>query len=153
MVELRFSDTAPVFRSNRYGVIDGSTEVFVDIVCRNAGPTPAWIFQQSIRVKVTDQVIQSATPYPTPELSEPRTTFQKFHQIHSLTRDMEPIVSKANIWCNGWATKTNHLQTYIYGVVKYRDAFNSHRKTWFGYSLLNGEILERIPNEAYNQNL
>jgi hypothetical protein len=153
IVELKLEGDEPIQR----GVLEDGTRrtcVRVGIVCRNAGPTPAWVYEQSVRVKITNQVIFSATKYPTPEMSEESPSRQVFYQIHPLTGDMDPIVSKAWICCEGWELKG--FQTYVYGYIKYRDAFASDRITWFGYSVQKGTLaryLERIPNAAYNKNL
>lgn len=52
---------------------------------------------------------------------------------------------------NRVSTEENGLHVYIFGVVRYRDAFNSCRETYFGYAVEGNKILERIPNEAYNK--
>jgi hypothetical protein len=128
------------------------THVHFDLVCTNAGATPAWIFEQSVCVEVTDRVIFSNTPYPTPEiLKSDGRHVQRFYQIWPVVKGDPPIQSRGTAKCKGWATRNNRLYTYIYGVVRYRDAFSPLRETYFGYVVTEDVALNRIPSEAYNK--
>jgi hypothetical protein len=73
------------------------------------------------------------------------------YEILPIARGDQPIVWHADIVGDGWATEENRLNIYIYGIVTYRDAFNSMRETYFGY-MVDGRKLERIPSDAYNKN-
>jgi hypothetical protein len=128
------------------------THVHFDLICTNAGTTPAWIFEQSVCVEVTDRVIFSNTPYPTPEILKPDGRHvQLFYQIWPVVKGDPPIQSRGTTKCKGWATRDNRLYTYIYGVVRYRDAFSPLRETYFGYVVTEDVTLNRIPSEAYNK--
>jgi hypothetical protein len=101
----------------------------------------------------------SDTPYPSPEfpgrgidgeLTFPQTTHGNY-EIIPIAKGDSPHVSNFDILGEGWATEDNGLNAYIYGIVRYRDAFESLRETYFGY-LVRGRNLERVPSDAYNKN-
>ena len=99
----------------------------------------------------------SDTPYPSPskfgriEGGIGQGVSHMSYEILPIAKDDSPIVWQTEIFGDGWATEENRLNTYIYGIVTYRDAFNSMRETYFGYRV-EGRRLERIPSDAYNKN-
>jgi hypothetical protein len=135
---------------------DGSenTGAVLDITCRNVGPTPAWVFEQYVTIELKNIVIASQSRYVSPRwLESPAgTTSQMNYRILPLYKDGEAYTWRAWIQCPGWATPRNELHSYIYGIVRYRDAFKSLRETYFGYWVNpNTNELQRIPNESYNK--
>jgi hypothetical protein len=127
------------------------TSATLKVILKNSGPTPAWIFEQFVRLEVIDKVIISEEVYPPPVFIGPGFITQTNYQILPITSAQEPFKWRADVQGDGWATDTNALHTYIYGIVRYRDAFSSYRETYFGYSVRSNGALERIPNEAYNK--
>lgn len=138
------------------GLVWGSgeqTQAVVELSIVNAGPTPAWVYEQWVQLKVSPEVIMSMNKYPSPQfplIGEGKSAHVNY-QIHPVTEGQEPIKWKAYVSDEGIPTEENRLHVYIFGVVRYRDAFNSCRETHFGYVVRNNKRLERIPNEAYNK--
>jgi hypothetical protein len=124
-------------------ITENHTGVTCRIICKNDGKTPAWITDIRIGGKIVELVEQLP--------SEP--DIMSTDVVSDCT---EPL---------GVGTDTRHdhtvqfkgLQTsnvfVIYGVVKYRDAFNTDRKTFFGYKVTKDDKFERLSGlPKYNQN-
>jgi hypothetical protein len=101
-------------------------------------------------------VIASRTKYPIPDFpftgeGSTEMTGHVNYEIRPLTQGQSPVIRKAWVIGKGIATPDNGLHVYIFGVVRYRDAFSSSRETYFGYCVNANKWLELIPNEAYNR--
>jgi hypothetical protein len=134
----------------------GETQASVIIGLLNAGPTPAWVYQQYVYLMVSPTVIASLSEYPTPNFPFTGEGSKDMighvsYEICPLTQGQPSATWKAWVRGKGLATQQNGLHVYIFGVVRYRDAFSSRRETYFGYSVKANNRLERIPNEAYNK--
>lgn len=156
MADLRFqTESGIVHTTNPLGE---RTAASVELQIRNCGPTPAWVFQQWIRLEISPKILMSDTPYPSPsqfdriEGAIGQGASHMSYEILPIAKDDRPIVWQTEIFGDGWATEQNRLNTYIYGIVTYRDAFDSMRETYFGYRV-DGRKLERIPSDAYNKNI
>ncbi len=135
--------------------VGDETQAIVELSILNAGPTPAWIYEQWVQLKVSPEVIMSRTQYQSPQfpfVGEGRFAHVNY-EIHPVTQGQSPITWKAYIRDKGIPTEENGLHVYIFGVVRYRDVFSSSRETYFGYSVKANKRLERIPNEAYNKHI
>jgi len=122
---------------------DISTCVYVDIVFRNFGKTPALIDEVCCNLGLFDwfpetQDFASMEPYDSvPE------------EIRAGKRSKPRLYQPQ---CIGQKTSDNVMM--IYGIVKYRDIFGHKRSTTFGYSVIGiGESakLKRLVEPAYNQ--
>jgi hypothetical protein len=131
-------------------VLEGSgtggdtTGIYVVLTCRNEGRSPAWIEEKRARFQIVDVL---------PD--EPDLTSAEFIQAGP-----EPIgIGKA-------LPHTNHISwqaigagheglgkmMVVYGVVKYRDIFNKHRETTFGYRITPSRELVRLEgSREYNR--
>jgi hypothetical protein len=120
---------------------------------KNTGSTPAWVYEQFIHLEVSPKIIASLETYESPNfpfLGQGKEMFVS-REIHPISQGDDPIGTGAWVEDSGVATSENGLHVYIYGVVRYRDAFSTERETYFGYSAKGNNRLERIPNEAYNK--
>lgn len=150
-VDFRFG-TRPVKLTSGDGSISTAAEVEVSL--RNSGSTPAWVFEQWVRLEVANFVVASVTEYPIPrfppvgEGGKPKMS-QVNYNILPIVKGQEPTKWRAHVSDSGWATDDNGLFVHIYGVVRYRDVSNSLRETYFGYGLWHGK-LDRMPSKAYN---
>jgi hypothetical protein len=155
MADLRFKTGSGIVHTTN--PLGERTAAIVELQIRNCGPTPAWVFQQWIRLEISPKILMSATPYPSPSQFERiegaigQGASHMSYEILPIAKDDPPIIWQTDIFGDGWATEENRLNTYIYGIVTYRDAFNSMRETYFGYRV-EGRRLERIPSDAYNKN-
>lgn len=135
-----------------FGRGDG-TQTQVELRIWNAGPTPAWVYEKWIYLRVSDEVIESHTQYQSPQF--PLIGGEKSdvsYRINSIPQGEDHVVAwRAYLQDKRFATPDNGLHTFIFGVVRYRDAFASLRETYFGYVVKGNNRLERIPNEAYNK--
>jgi hypothetical protein len=159
MVDVRF---VPPFHLAKLSSSDGSvhTRAKMEVSIKNCGPTPAWVVEQYICLRVADFVVMSKEEYLTPKFphfaedgpyaGHGRVSSANY-SILPLVQGQEPVKWEADLSDPGWATEDNGLYVHIFGVVRYRDAFSRSRETYFGYSVWKGE-LERMPSEAYNKN-
>lgn len=153
MADLRFELGSGLVWGDDGTELGGRTMATVILSIKNAGPTPAWVYEQFIHLEVSPEVLTSLEKYESPNfpfIGQGKTSHVNY-EIHPLTQDDDPIGWKAWVFDEGISTSENGLHVYIYGVVRYRDAFNSKRETYFGYSVKGNNRLERIPNEAYNK--
>lgn len=132
------------------------TNASVELSIWNSGPTPAWVYEQYVYLKLSPDIIASRTEYPMPDFpyTGDGSTGMKGHvnyEIHPIANGQAPITWKAWVQASGFASPDNGLHMYIFGVVRYRDAFSATRETYFGYRVVGNKRLERIPNEAYNK--
>lgn len=157
MADLDFSPGFGLTKVTRDGI--EHTVAKVELRIYNCGPTPAWVFEQWIRLRVDNFVVASATEYPVPQFPEIadqgnratlRTTVGNY-SILPMVNGQDQIKWTADVSDEGWATPDNGLYVHIFGIVRYRDAFSHLRETYFGYGIFKGE-LERMPSEAYNKN-
>lgn len=151
MAEVTFRDNGGLSVGGSMPAIQTITEVEIRVT--NAGPTPAWIFEQWVQLKVSPEVIASRTKYQSPQfpfIGEGKTAAVNY-QIHPMVQGQNPVIWKAHIWDDQFPTEENGLHAYIFGVVRYRDAFSAMRETYFGYHVKGYKLLERIPNDAYNR--
>ena len=124
----------------------------VEVRVQNCGPTPAWIFEQFVCLRVDNFVVMSKTEYPSPQfphVGDGKVSHASY-SILPMVNGQEPAKWVADVWDEGWATEDNGRYVHIFGVVRYRDAFSLLRETYFGYGVWNG-TLERMPSEAYNR--
>jgi hypothetical protein len=151
MAELRFEHSG-LFRGDDGTAFGGQTMASVILSIKNSGPTPAWVYEQFIHLDVSPEIITSLGTYPSPNfpfIGEGKESFVSY-EIHPISQGDDPVGTGALVRDDGVPTPENGLHTYIFGVVRYRDAFSLKRETYFGYSV-KGRRLERIPNEAYNK--
>lgn len=151
MAELRFEDGNGISWGTEGGIQHTMARVILSI--RNSGPTPAWVYEQCVRLEVSPKILASLEKYESPNFPfvGEGNSFHVNYEIHPLTQGDDPVGWKAYVFDEGVSTPENGLHVYIYGVVRYRDAFSSKRETYFGYSVRGNNRLERIPNEAYNK--
>ena len=135
------------------GLNGEETAADVELRISNAGSTPAWVYEQYVYLMVTPEVIMSMNEYPTPKFPYPKEGMvgHENYQISPLAPGQAPIKWKALVKDKGKSTVENGMYAYIFGVIRYRDAFDSSRETYFGYTVKANKRLERIPNEAYNK--
>jgi hypothetical protein len=128
------------------------TAAMVELRVQNCGPTPAWIFEQFVCLRVANFVVMSKTEYPSPQFPDvgDGKVLHANYSILPMVEGQEPARWVADVYDEGWATEDNGLHVHIFGVVRYRDAFSLLRETYFGYSVWKGQ-LERMPSEAYNR--
>jgi len=121
------------------GINDGSTITDFEVVVKNVGRTPAWIYEQVVQMTV------SKLP-PAPEFDE---TCQTNMGVYPVVQDEPATTWKPFVEAKGLPDLDG--QPYIFGVVRYRDAFSDFRETYFGYVVRDHKRLERLPNPAYNK--
>jgi hypothetical protein len=151
MAELRFEDGNGLSWGTEGDTQHTMAGVILSI--KNSGSTPAWVYEQFIHLDVSPEIITSLGTYQSPNfpfIGHGKECFVS-REIHPISQSDDPIGTKALVGDSGTATPENRLHAYIYGVVRYRDAFNTKRETYFGYSVKGNSRLERIPNEAYNK--
>lgn len=133
-----------------------ATNAYVGIYCRNAGSTPAWVYELWVCARVfvghEHRHGGGVKLYPDPMEAMHRAgeTAACFTAIHPLSKEMNPIETWTWLTAKGHADQSDYL--HIFGYVKYRDAFSSDRMTWFGYIVPREKEMVRIPDEAYNRN-
>ncbi len=152
MAELRFEHGGSIMSTGTEQYL-AKTAANVILSIRNTGSTPAWVYEQFIHLEVSPKIITSLESYESPDfpfLGQGKEMFVS-REIHPVSQGDEPIGTRTWVSDDGFPTPENALHIYIYGVVRYRDAFNSKRETYFGYSVIGNNRLERIPNEAYNK--
>jgi hypothetical protein len=153
MAELKFEQGTSLSWGSGDNAFADQTTATVILSIRNSGSTPAWVYEQFVHLEVSPRVLASLEKYESPNfpfIGEGKTSHVNY-EIHPLTQGDDPIGWKAWVSDVGIPTPENGLHVYIYGVVRYRDAFNTKRETYFGYSVKGNNRLERIPNEAYNK--
>ncbi len=153
MADLRFEDGTSLSWGSGTEAFAEQTMATVILSIRNSGSTPAWVYEQFVHLEVSPRILGSLEKYQSPNfpfIEEGKTSHANY-EIHPLTQGDDPIGWKAWVYDEGIPTPENGLHVYIYGVVRYRDAFNTKRETYFGYSVKGNNRLERIPNEAYNK--
>jgi hypothetical protein len=151
MAELRFQEGNGISWGTEGGTQHTMAGVILSI--KNSGPTPAWVYEQCVRLEVSPKILTSLEKYESPNFPfvGEGNSFHANYEIHPLTQGDNPVGWKAYVFDEGISTPENGLHVYIYGVVRYRDAFESKRETYFGYVVQGNNRLERIPNEAYNK--
>ena len=138
MVEIKFPPGAgPLSFSG--GINDGSTITDFEIIVKNAGRTPAWVYEQVVQMTV------SKLP-PLPEFDK---TSKTDIGVYPVVQDQPATTWKPFIEARGLPDLDG--QPYIFGVVRYRDSFSHFRETYFGYVVRDHKRLERLPNPAYNK--
>lgn len=140
MADLQWRDRVRIMHTNH-----DKTAVDLDLVCRNDGRTPAWITEARVRVGIGESLppIPIFDPIKKGDWSELRPI--------PLTVSGE-WKCKADCWCEGRLGFGKAI--FIYGFVKYRDAFRTDRETRFGYSAYfnQEDKLDRITHPEYNKN-
>jgi hypothetical protein len=120
------------------GINDGSTITDFEIIVKNAGRTPAWVYEQRVQMTV------SKLP-PLPAFDE---TAKTDIGVYPVVQDQPATTWKPFVEAKGLPDLDG--QPYIFGVVRYRDSFSDSRETYFGYVVSDHKRLERLPNPAYN---
>jgi hypothetical protein len=151
MADLRFEEGNGLGQGSQGGAEHTIASVILSI--KNSGSTPAWVYEQCVRLEVSPKILASLEKYESPNFpfAGEGKTFHVNYGIYPLTEGDDPIGWKAYVFDEGISTPENGLHIYIYGVVRYRDAFETKRETYFGYGVRGNNRLERIPNEAYNK--
>lgn len=138
MVEIKFPLTAgPLSFSS--GINDGSTITDFEIIVKNAGRTPAWVYEQVVQMTV------SKFP-PTIEFDD---TSKTDTGVYPVIRDEPALTWKPFVQAKGLPDVDG--QPYIFGVVRYRDLFSDFRETYFGYVVRDHKRLERLRDSSYNK--
>jgi hypothetical protein len=153
MAELRFEHGGGLSTGSHGEGWPEQSMATVIVSIKNAGSTPAWVYEQFVHLEESPRILTSLEKYESPNfpfIGEGKTSNVNY-QIHPLTPGDDPIGWRAWVFDDGVPTPENGLHVYIYGVVRYRDAFDTKRETYFGYSVKGDKRLERIPNEAYNK--
>lgn len=99
--------------------------IFVCLVCKNDGKTPAWITERSAWLGLFYNL--PTTPDTKQPIAFTYSDLQPLSVGQSSTVQNEPT-------CKGDYPEVGGPALVIYGVVKYRDAFGSH-ETWYGYAI------------------
>jgi hypothetical protein len=147
MVEARFDPTLGV------ALHTGGISAEIELVISNAGPTPAWVYEQYVYLVALPQVITSLNKYPSPQFPylDENASGHANYEIHPMAQGDPPKTWKAWVSYEGHPSTQNGPYPYVIGVVRYRDAFSALRETYFGYSVESFKRMSRIPNEAYNK--
>jgi len=140
-VEFRHRETGRVMET--YNGKTTSTMASIQVTCSNRGNTPAWITEIDVRMEIG--LIPRFIPEFTPEAHEISL------QYEPIAPDGPAFVHFRQITAEGKVTAKE--QAFIYGIVKYRDAFTPNGKSYFGYSIQQDGlkyILGRIRDAQYN---
>ena len=116
---------------------------------QNAGRTMCWITEKKIHFSIVEQLPKepmfdkSSLVFSGPEPEPLVVGQQSLLDITSLTCEGVHVMSLSGPGGNA---------PVLYGVIRYRDAFGSDRKTVFGYQIGANGRLKRIHSRFYNDN-
>lgn len=111
-----------------YSVTHGSgtdgdkVSVWVRIICRNSGKSPAWITGKAVHVALVRE-IPTMPPIDFSALTYPVAQ-----------NDPDPYITDPEwVECPGKFARDDGQKLLLYGAIRYRDIFGKDRQTTFGY--------------------
>ncbi len=133
-VQLQFTRERKLFSEN--GIDTSGT---FELHSQNFGRTSGWLYEQRIQMF-------RGTPAENPDVE--KNVFATKTDLIPIAPSQQLLTFNLTLGVNG---KIDDRGGHIYGVVKYRDAFQEKRQTFFGYTVsANGE-LKPIPGPLYNR--
>lgn len=136
-----------------YGFISTGTDVhgehtaiYIRIECKNDGETPAWITEKRARFEIRG-------PH------DPLPLNPNLETMEIIQAEPEPVSAGETTRLDTTVTALGQQgiglgeSAYVYGVVRYNDAFGHARETRFGFRFVGSRRFERISSyPEYNKN-
>lgn len=130
-------------RSSVMGAESTSTAVYVQLVCKNEGASPAWITEKRMGFAIgKDLPIRPAL-----DMAE---IIQSGREPLGIGNTDDPITKESTVSIGQGIADVGDVSV-IYGVVKYEDIFGRQHTTMFGYRITPTNELKRLEGyAAYN---
>jgi len=132
-------------RSSVMGNVSTSTAVYIQLVCKNEGNSPAWIEEKRMKFAIFS-VLPDKPPLESADI------IQVGPEPLGIGKTDEPVTRQDAMPIAEGQAEDRQLSV-IYGIVRYRDIFGKRRSTTFGYHITSSLELKRLEGyPAYNEN-